>query len=70
MMPWPGLMEPFSECFLLGLMASVCVSHLAGVGAVSFFVCHVLVWFLFDMFLLRAVEVILSKLCCVKSLSL
>ena len=57
MMPWPGLLEPFTECLLLGLLTSVATSHLFGVGVVRFMVFHVGMWLCSDLLLLTIIEV-------------
>eukprot|EP00731_Ephydatia_muelleri_P018739 Em0011g779a len=56
MMPWPGLLEPFTECLLLGLLTSVATSHLFGVGVVRFMVFHVGMWLCSDLLLLTIIE--------------
>ena len=61
MMPWPGLLEPFTECFGLGLLGSLCAAYLLGVNSflfiVIFLLVHSAVWFFLDMSLMRTVEV-------------
>lgn len=56
MMPWPGLLEPFTECLVLGLLASAATSYLFGVGVVQFMAVHVSVWFCCDYLLLTIAE--------------
>ena len=40
MMPWPGLLEPFTECLGLGVIAATCLNYMFGVDVVLFFILH------------------------------
>ena len=60
MMPWPGLIEPLTECFGLGLLASLSAGYLLGASfllIVCFMVAHCAAWFTFDVILMRTIEV-------------
>ena len=57
MMPWPGLLEPFTECLGLGVIAALCSSHLFDVSVPLFLLLHVAVWFSLDLILIRTIEV-------------
>jgi ceramide glucosyltransferase len=56
MMPWPGLIEPFTECFGLGLLGALCVHYLLDVNPLLFLLVHTAVWFIFDLLLLKLIE--------------
>ena len=57
MMPWPGLIEPFTECFGLGLIGALSTRYLLHVNPVVFLLMHTVVWFTFDLLLLKTIEV-------------
>lgn len=57
MVPFTMFFEPVSQCMVLGLMMSWAVNFLFDVSPLSFFLIHVLVWFLLDYFLIRVLEV-------------
>ena len=57
MMPWPGLVEPFTECLGLGLLGAMSTTYLLGVSVPVFLLVHTVVWFCCDMTLLRIIEV-------------
>lgn len=57
MMPWPGLLEPFTECFGLGLTAALCTNYLFGVNILLFLLLHTGVWFCCDLLLIKTIEV-------------
>ena len=57
MMPWPGLLEPFTECFGLGLTAALCINYLLGVNIFLFLLLHTGVWFCCDLLLIKTIEV-------------
>ena len=61
MMPWPGLIEPFTECFGLGLLGAMCVHHLLLANPILFLLVHTAVWFTFDLLLLKLIEVNVLK---------
>ena len=57
MMPWPGLIEPFTECLGLGLLGAICIYFLLAVDPLLFLLVHTAVWFTFDLCLLKSIEV-------------
>lgn len=57
MCPWLLFFEPLSECFVLGVVSAWAVNYLFGFARLSFFLVHVLVWFLMDWKLLHIVQV-------------
>ena len=57
MMPWPGLVEPFTECFGLGLLGALCLHLLLQLNPVLFLLVHTSVWLTFDLILLKLIEV-------------
>ena len=61
MMPWPGLIEPFTECFGLGLLGAMCAHHLLLANPILFLLVHTAVWFTFDLLLLKLIEVSVLK---------
>ena len=61
MMPWPGLIEPFTECFGLGLLGAMCAHHLLLANPILFLLVHTAVWFTFDLLLLKLIEVNVLK---------
>ena len=65
MMPWPGLVEPFTECFGLGLLGALCLHRLLHIHPLLFLLVHTSVWFTFDLVLLKLIEVWLHILCVV-----
>ncbi|CAI8005913.1 Ceramide glucosyltransferase [Geodia barretti] len=56
MMPWPGLVEPFTECFGLGLLGALCLHRLLHIHPLLFLLVHTSVWFTFDLVLLKLIE--------------
>ena len=50
-------LEPFQECFMLGIMSSWTVNYLFGWNSLVFFLIHVLCWFLSDYTLLKITQV-------------
>lgn len=56
MMPTMIVMEPLSECMVVGMCASWAVSVLFGWTALVFYMVHVLMWFLSDWVLLSIVQ--------------
>ncbi|GAU88156.1 hypothetical protein RvY_00904 [Ramazzottius varieornatus] len=56
MVPLATLLEPFQECVLLGILASLAVSFLTDMSALGIFLLHVITWFLLDWTLLRTVQ--------------
>ena len=57
MMPWPGLLEPFTECLCLGVIAALCSSYLFNISIPLFLLLHTALWFSFDLLLIRTIEV-------------
>ena len=57
LLPHLILLEPFSECMLVGLTASWAIEYLFGISSMGIFLMHILVWFLLDYSMLRLVEV-------------
>ncbi|CAK8680821.1 unnamed protein product [Clavelina lepadiformis] len=56
MVPLAVILEPFSECFLCGLVFSWSCLHYFSWNMLVVFLYHVLVWFLFDHLLFRQLE--------------
>ena len=56
-MPWPGLVEPFTECLGLGVLGALCLHRLLHLNPLVFLLVHTLVWFLFDLLLMKLIEV-------------
>lgn len=56
MMPWPGLIEPFTECFGLGLLGALCLYRLLSINPLLFLLVHTTLWFTFDLILLKLIE--------------
>jgi ceramide glucosyltransferase len=56
MMPFPGLLEPLTECIFLGLLASWAASQLLNYCFWMFFLCHCSIWFSSDVLLLACIE--------------
>lgn len=56
MVPQWTLLEPFSECMLLGLLGAMSLSFLLALDPFATFLFHVLLWFLFDYKLLCTVQ--------------
>lgn len=57
MIPHMILLEPLSECFVLGAMASFAISYLTQVDPFAVYLIHILAWFLFDYALLKIIQV-------------
>jgi len=58
MMPWPGLLEPFTECLTLGVLLSLSLYYLMDWSPVWPFTGHVCLWFFLDMCLLSQIQVV------------
>lgn len=60
MVPYTILLEPLSECLILGACASWGAHTLSGgsIDPYAFYMVHVLVWFLLDWILLNIMQVI------------
>ncbi|XP_065842593.1 ceramide glucosyltransferase-B-like isoform X2 [Oscarella lobularis] len=56
MMPFPGLLEPLTECIFLGIFASIAASRIFNCCVLTFFVLQSIVWFLLDYHLMSCVE--------------
>lgn len=56
MVPQWTLMEPFSECMLLGLLVALSVSFIFGINPFITFAFHVLFWFILDYMLLCTIQ--------------
>ena len=57
MVPQVTVLEPFSECMLMGGLSSCSAAILFQWDPVVFYLVHVLVWFLLDWILLGVVQV-------------
>ena len=57
MCPHTILLEPLSECMLLGILTAWAVNFLLRWDPISFFLVHVLLWFIMDWMLLHIVQV-------------
>ena len=57
MMPWPGLVEPLTECFGLALLGALCSHLLLHIDPFLFLLVHTSIWFIFDLTLLKLIEV-------------
>ena len=56
MIPMTILLEPLTECMLLGLLSAWSVFYLFRWDPISFFLIHILVWFLMDWILIHIVQ--------------
>lgn len=59
MIPHMVLLEPLSECFVLGAMASWAISFLTQIDPFAVYLFHILMWFLLDYSLLLIIQVII-----------
>lgn len=57
MIPFTIILEPLSECLILGAIAALSVNYLFQWDALVFYLVHILVWFLLDWILLSTVQV-------------
>lgn len=57
MVPYTILLEPLSECFVLGILAAWSINFLFGIDPFAIYLFHVLVWFLLDYMLLNVIQV-------------
>ena len=57
MMPWPGLLEPFTECLTLAILSSSSIYQLFGYNPLWPFCGHVLLWFFLDVCLIIQIQV-------------
>ena len=57
MIPHMILLEPLSECFVLGAMASWAISYLTQIDPFAVYLFHILLWFLLDYTLLLIIQV-------------
>lgn len=58
---WLILLEPMSECMIVGAFASWGVSILFHWDSLAFYLIHILCWFLSDWMLLTIVQVCVSS---------
>lgn len=56
MVPQWTLLEPFSECMLLGLLGALSISFLWPISPYAVFAFHLLIWFAFDYTLLCTIQ--------------
>jgi len=56
MIPSTILMEPLTECMILGLLTAWAVSFLFQWDPISFFLIHITLWFIMDAILIRVVQ--------------
>ena len=63
MCPHTIFLEPLSECMLLGCLSAWAVNFLFRWDPISFFLIHVLLWFIMDWTLLHIVQVIIHTTC-------
>ncbi|XP_063397093.1 ceramide glucosyltransferase-like [Mytilus trossulus] len=56
LLPHLIILEPLSECMLMGACASWAIEYLFGISSMGVFLMHILLWFLLDYTLLRVVE--------------
>ncbi|KAI2809335.1 hypothetical protein RDWZM_003347 [Blomia tropicalis] len=56
MIPHMILLEPLSECFVLGAMASWAISYLSQIDPFAVYLFHILLWFLLDYTLLLIIQ--------------
>ena len=57
MVPFTILMEPVTECLLLGALGALAARCLLQVDLIVFYLVHVLSWFLLDWLMLSVVQV-------------
>ena len=57
MIPFTTLMEPVTECLLLGALGALAARCLLQVDLIVFYLVHVLSWFLLDWLMLSVVQV-------------
>ena len=62
MVPHTILLEPLSECFVLGILAAWSINFLFKIDPFAIYLFHILVWFLLDYTLLNVIQVGLKKL--------
>ena len=56
MLPVTMMFEPFTECIGLGLLSAWAMHYLFRWDPISFFLVHILVWFLMDWILIHIVQ--------------
>ena len=61
MVPHTILLEPMSECMIVGALASWSVNILFHWDPLPFYLVHILIWFLSDWILLSVVQVNFNK---------
>ena len=57
MVPFTTLMEPVTECLLLGALGALAARCLLQVDLIVFYLVHILSWFLLDWLMLSVVQV-------------
>ena len=57
MMPWPGLLEPFTECLTLAVVSSLSLCQLFDCNPLWPFCGHVILWLFLDICLLFQIQV-------------
>lgn len=57
MLPFVILLEPLSECMVIGALAAWSVGVLFQWDGLGFYLIHILFWFIFDWILLSIVQV-------------
>ena len=65
MMPWPGLLEPFTECLGVGVLWALCLGFCLNFSVSLFLLVHSAVWFSMDLLLLRIISVSVCVCHCV-----
>ena len=56
MEPFPQCLEPLTECFVIGILMALAVSHLMNRSVLLSFAQHCLFWFVSDEILLKIVQ--------------
>lgn len=57
MIPHMILLEPLSECVVLGAMASWAISYISQIDPFAVYLFHFLIWFILDYSLLSIIQV-------------
>ena len=60
MEPFPQCLEPLTECFVIGIIVSLAVSHFTHRPVLLTFLQHCLFWFVSDQILLKIVQGVCS----------
>jgi hypothetical protein len=56
MMPVHTLTEPFTECFMLGLVACLSIHYITGWNIILLAIVHLMMWFTSDMIMMHIIE--------------